>query len=68
MTKVVNSRQPAFGRYCIILKRFTMLTAIIYYGVKAALILSAAVVFCLVYRAITDKFDKMLNEMKEENK
>ena len=45
-----------------------MLTAIIYYGVKAALILSAAVVFCLVYRAITDKFDKILNEMKEENK
>lgn len=45
-----------------------MLTAIIYYGVKAALILSASVVFCLVYRAITDKFDKMLNEMKEENK
>ena len=45
-----------------------MLTAIFFYGFKAALILSAAVVFCLVYRAITDKFDKMIEEMKKENK
>lgn len=39
---------------------------IILLGVKAALILSAAVVSCLVFRAISNHLDRMVEEMEQE--